>query len=106
MMDKDDISKFNRSVGRDPAEAANNGDNKINPVLIAWIVVAAACLIFFFRNSQQTELDFLFFKTHNKTRWLVIVCIGLGIALDRLGSMIWRKRKQAKNEAEGGDKKK
>lgn len=105
MMDKDEVSKFNRAVrGSNPIEAANSGDNKVNPALIAWLVVVAACLIFFFRNSQQTELDFLFFTTHNKTRWLVIVCIALGVALDRLGSMVWRRHKRAKAEAKAAER--
>ena len=99
MMDRDDVSKFNNRVaGRDPAEAASNGDNKVSPALIAFGIVLAAALIFFFRNSQQTELDFLFFKVHNKTRWLVIVCILIGGLLDRLFTLMWRRHKRSKAE--------
>jgi hypothetical protein len=81
-----------------PDKDAFGGGNVLSPTLIALIVVAVAGLVFFIQNGHEAELNFLFFDTHNKTRWLVITCIGIGILLDRLFSLWWRRRKARQHE--------
>jgi len=76
--------------------SAESGGRNLSPTLIAFGVLVLAAVILFFRNGQTTKLDFLFFTTENKTRWLVITCIAIGIVLDRLFSMWWRRRRRAK----------
>jgi hypothetical protein len=98
MMDKDDLRRT-ATGARGGTEAPEGFRSRMNASLIAWLIILAAAAIFFFRNSQRTELDFLFFKSLNKTRWLVIVCIGIGILLDRFFSIWWRRRRRAKAEA-------
>jgi len=92
MMDKDDFRRNQAAT-----EAPPGFLGKLNASLIAWLVILAFGLIFFFRNSEKTKLDFLFFTSHNKTRWLVITCIGLGVLLDRLFTIWWRRRRAARN---------
>ena len=76
--------------------SAESGGRRLSPTLIAFVVLAVAAVILFFRNGQTTKLDFLFITTENKTRWLVITCIAIGVVLDRLFSMWWRRRRRAK----------
>ena len=100
MMDKNDLHKT--ATGEQGSKWSRGGQNApggsrgLSPVLIAWLVILAVSVIFFFRNGEQTKLDFLFITTHNKTRWLVIVCIAIGVVLDRLFSMWWHRRRRAK----------
>jgi uncharacterized integral membrane protein len=68
----------------------------INWRLIGFIVAAVLGVIFFIQNDQTAELNFLFFSTESKTRWLVITCIALGVVADRLFSMWWARRKEPK----------
>lgn len=80
-------------LGRVQGDGGTSG-RTVSPVLVAWLVIAAVAVIFFLRNGENTKLDFLFITTHNKTRWLVITCIALGVVLDRLFVMWWRRRRQ------------
>jgi uncharacterized integral membrane protein len=95
MMDKDDLRRT--ATGASSMSTAASGGNKISPRLIVIGVLVAMALIFFFRNGEQTKLDFLFITTHNKTRWLVIVSMAIGAVLDRVASGWFRRRKAAKN---------
>ena len=97
MMDKDDLHRVSTGV-RGGSAAPEGFRGKLNATLIAWLVILAAAVIFFFRNSEKTKLDFLFFTAHNKTRWLVIACIFLGVVLDRMFTIWWRRRRRAKAE--------
>ncbi len=47
-------------------------------MIIAGIVLAAL-LIFFFRNGDYTEIDFLFFEKRTTKRWSIIVAVLLGV---------------------------
>ncbi len=76
--------------------SAESGGRRLSPTLIALVAVVVVAVILFFRNGQTTKLDFLFITTENKTRWLVITCIAIGVVLDRLFSMWWRRRRRAK----------
>jgi uncharacterized integral membrane protein len=77
----------------------------INWRLIGFIVAAVLGVIFFFQNDQTAELNFLFFSTESKTRWLVITCIALGVVADRLFTMWWTRRKERKaNEKRAKDR--
>jgi len=68
----------------------------INWRLIGFIVVVVLGVLFFLQNDQRAELNFLFFSTERKTRWLVIVCIAIGVVGDRLFSLWWNRRKERK----------
>ncbi len=69
--------------------------------LVRWAAantLLALLLIFFFRNGDYTEIDFLFFEKRTTKRWSIIVAVLLGIALDRLVGFWWRRRKRQKND--------
>ncbi len=81
-----------------PDNNAASGRSGPNISLIIAIAVLALLLIFFFRNGDYTEIDFLFFEKRTTKRWSIIVAVLLGIALDRLVGFWWRRRKRQKND--------
>lgn len=80
-----------------PDNNAASGRSGPNISLIIAAAVLAALLIFFFRNGDYTEIDFLFFEKRTTKRWSIIVAVLLGVALDRLLSIWWRRRRKQKN---------
>jgi uncharacterized integral membrane protein len=51
------------------------------------------------KNSTAVELDFIFFDHVTTVRWLIIISLVLGVLLDRMASMMWRRRKKRKARA-------
>lgn len=82
----------------DQAASASSGAT-ISPSIIGFLIVAAVATIFFFKNSQTVELDFILFDHTTTVRWLIIISLVLGVLLDRLASMMWRRRKKRKARA-------
>lgn len=80
--------------GQHPVASGRNGPNV---TLIGLAIVVAACLTFFFQNGNSTSIHFLFFQKDAKTRWAIIVAVLLGIAIDRIFSMWWRRRQKQNN---------
>jgi len=58
--------------------------------LIAFLLVAAYAVAFFFRNSREVEVDYVFGSTDTTLRWALLMAVVLGIVLHRLVSMAWR----------------
>lgn len=80
--------------GQHPVASGRNGPNV---TLIGLAIVVAACVTFFFQNGKPTSIHFLFFQKDAKTRWAIIVAVLLGIAIDRIFSMWWRRRHKQTN---------
>ena len=76
----------------DPQRSAASGRNGPNVALILAGVLAVLAVIFFLQNSNRTEIDFLFFTKTTTVRWSIIVAVILGIVIDRLFSVWWRRR--------------
>ena len=74
--------------------AVASGRNGPNIALILGVVVAVLTLVFFFRNSQPVKLNFLVFTKTSTVRWSIFVAILLGVLLDRLFSIWWRRRRR------------
>jgi hypothetical protein len=53
---------------------------------------------FFFQNGNSATIHFLFFQKTAKTRWAIIVAVALGIGIDRIFTMWWRRRRRRLNE--------
>ena len=69
-----------------------------SPTLIGLAILIALGVAFFFQNGKVTSIHFLFFHKDAKTRWAIIVAVLLGIAIDRIFSMWWRRRGQRDNK--------
>lgn len=92
MMESNEPSKFRHDRPADGQSAAS-GHGGINATLIAFVVVVAGAIVFFFQNSRETRIKFLFFDRITAVRWAIIISVVVGIILDRLISFWWRRRK-------------
>ena len=78
------------------AEAARGGQDGIGVGTILLIVVVIVAAGFILLNRDRANVDFLFFEV-NARLWVAIAfAILLGVILDRVFSMWWRRRKQRK----------
>src|SRR4051812_13310932 len=87
-----DNSKFNRSM------SAESGPRGPSQALIALIVVVVLAVIFVLQNGNRVNTQFLFFDTNAKVWTTIFVAIVVGIVLDRLFSIWWRRRRTRKND--------
>jgi uncharacterized integral membrane protein len=75
----------------EPTRVAS-GRNGPSIALIAFLLVAAYVIAFFFRNSRETEVDYVFGETDTTLRWALLLAVALGVVLDRLVTSWWRRR--------------
>ncbi len=80
-------------------EATQATNSTISPAIIGFVVVAVVAALFFVKNSHTVELDFIVFDHTTTVRWLIIISLVLGVLLDRMASMMWRRRKKRKARA-------
>ena len=76
---------------RTTAESGRQGPNL---ALILLGIVFVLGLIFFLRNGDPLKLDFLVFNKRTTVRWSIIVSIVVGILLDRLFTIWWRRSRR------------
>ena len=69
-----------------------------NLALIAGLISAALCVVFFLQNGELVSIDFLFVEKRTTSRWSILMAVVLGILLDRLVSIWWRRRKRKQND--------
>ncbi|MEI6498293.1 MAG: hypothetical protein WCO88_16665 [Actinomycetota bacterium] len=81
------------------ASAARSGNSTMSPSFLGFVVVAVIAVLFFVKNSDEVELDFIFFDHITTVRWLIIISLVFGVLLDRLASMMWRRRQKRKARA-------
>jgi uncharacterized integral membrane protein len=62
--------------------------------LIILVVIAAAAITFVVQNSDKATIHFLFFSVTARIWIGFLTAIVLGIVLDRLFTMWWKRRKQ------------
>lgn len=88
------FDEVNRSTNEPPPNSAASGRSGPSPALIGFGVVLLLGIIFFFQNGDRTEIDFLFFENRTTVRFSIIIAIVIGVLLDRLFSIYWRRRKR------------
>ncbi|MDP2290639.1 MAG: hypothetical protein Q8M22_05580 [Actinomycetota bacterium] len=71
---------------------AASGRSGPNVALILVAIVAAIIVVFVLRNSNELEIDFMFFNWQTTVRWAIFVALVLGVLLDRVFSIWWRRR--------------
>jgi uncharacterized integral membrane protein len=84
-------------VAGEGQRAVASGRNGPNATLILLALLIAAGVAFFFQNSHSTTIHFLFFQKDAKTRWAIIVAVLLGMAIDRIFTIWWRRRRRQLN---------
>lgn len=77
---------------------AESGRSGPNITLIGLAVVAAMFVTFFLQNGKTTEIYFLVFHKTTTIRWSILVAVVLGIAIDRIFTMWWRRRDKRKQQ--------
>lgn len=78
---------------------AASGASGPNVALIAGLVVIALAVIFFLQNGDYVTIDFWIFEKRTTIRWSILMSIVLGIGLDRLASIWWRRRRSKKDKS-------
>lgn len=71
-----------------PAEAPRRRFTKADAKLLAFGALALLAGIFVGQNTNQVPVHFVFGTTKIRLIWVFLLCIGIGIALDRL--LTWR----------------
>lgn len=82
----------------DVAPLVATGRKGPSPQIIAFGVIAAVALVFFFQNGDVTTIDFLIFEKRTTIRWSIMMAVILGVVLDRLFASWWRRRRSAKSD--------
>jgi uncharacterized integral membrane protein len=89
----------NSKFSNDEQRPASSGREGPNMTLIGLGVVILLFVVFFLQNSNELRVNFLFFERTTTVRWSLLVAVVLGIAIDRVGTMWWRRRKARKNDS-------
>ncbi|WP_148288560.1 LapA family protein [Ilumatobacter nonamiensis] len=71
-------------------EFGDDGDGPPIALILAG-VIAVLALIFVIQNSEKVQTDFLFFSVETRQWVAIVVAIVLGVVLDRLFSIWWRR---------------
>lgn len=82
----------------DPFASSDERRAKVSGALIAWIVVAVLILLFVFQNTDSTNVSFTLFDFDAPVWIVVLIAVVLGVVLDRIGSYLWARRKNAKTK--------
>ncbi|MCX6519174.1 MAG: LapA family protein [Actinobacteria bacterium] len=96
--DDGDFTRSDRDERDNRGVTAASGKNGISPSLIGFAVVAVLAVIFFFQNSNRIEVNFWLFDWNTTIRWSLLMAMFLGVLLDRLFGMWWRRRGKKKDE--------
>jgi len=78
-------------------EVAASGRNGPSITLIGLGIVIILFVVFFLQNSEHLRIDFLFFEKDTTIRWSLLVAVVLGVLLDRIFTMWWRRRRKRNN---------
>ena len=85
------IERVEGDGGRyDERGRVSNGRSGPSIALILFLLIAAYAVAFFFRNSHETNVDFVFGDTDTTLRWSLLIAVALGVVLDRLVVIWWR----------------
>jgi hypothetical protein len=76
-----------------------SGKRNLSPMLIAIVALAAFVVVFILKNRDWTTIDFVLFEMRNRVWTAIAFSIGLGVLLDRLVLMWWRRRKADRADA-------
>jgi hypothetical protein len=74
-------------------KSAASGSSGPSASLIALVVLAALAVVFVLQNRSTVRTHFLFFTTTTRVWTAIGVALVVGIGLDRLATLWWRRRK-------------
>jgi uncharacterized integral membrane protein len=85
-------AKQNDRAGKKPWQGSGPGGFSWKAIFLAALGIYAILLII--RNSNTVSVDFVFFSTHTRLIWLVLLSMALGALIMSLVPS-WRRRRQA-----------
>ena len=77
--------------GENSAESGSRGPSL---AFVGFLVVVALAVVFFLQNSEPVFIDFLVFEKRTTLRWSILMAAVLGVLLDRIFTIAWRRRKK------------
>lgn len=77
---------------------ASSGRSGPNLTLIALAVGIVLLVVFFLQNSEPLNIDFLVFEKNTTVRWSLLLAVVLGILIDRIFTIAWRRWRRRNNE--------
>jgi len=80
--------------GSNDGQRVTSGRNGPSATLIGLAIVVVLFVVFFLQNSEHTTIDFLVFEKDTTIRWSLLVAVLLGIVIDRIFSIWWRRRRR------------
>ena len=66
----------------------------VAPTLIGFVVLVIATVIFVAQNRDEATIEFLFISVTTRIWAGFLIAVALGVVLDRLFSMWWRRRQE------------
>jgi len=77
-----------------PRQSAGSGRSAPSAALIGVVIAIVLIVVFFLQNGEHQRINFLFFEKNTTLRWSLLVAVLLGVALDRVFTMWWRRRRK------------
>jgi len=78
--------------------SAASGSSGPSIAFIGLLIVVALAVVFFLQNSEPVFIDFLVFEKRTTIRWSILMAVVLGVLLDRIFTIAWRRRKKNKQQ--------
>ena len=89
------MTEHNEEHERDyPRGPQNDVKTKPNLALIAGLLIVALSIIFFLQNGEKVAIDFFVFEKITTIRWSILMAVVLGVLVDRMFSIWWRRRRR------------
>ena len=88
------MSVENTKFGNEVPREAASGSNGPNITLIGVAILVVLFVVFFLQNSETLRIDFLIFEKKTTIRWSLLVAVVLGVLIDRIFAIWWRRRKR------------
>lgn len=83
--------------GNEAAPGAAAGEERrsiVSPTLIALVVLGVLAVVFVLQNGTSTQIDYLGLNFEAPLWVILALAIVVGIVLDRLFSLWWRRRRR------------
>jgi uncharacterized integral membrane protein len=77
-----------------PDAAGDERGSGVSPTLIAFIVLGVLAIIFVLQNGTSAQIDYLGLNFEAPLWVILAITIAVGVVLDRLFSLWWRRRKR------------
>ena len=88
------MSVENTKFGNEVPREAASGNKGPNITLIGVAILVVLFVVFFLQNSETLSIDFLFFEKKTTIRWSLLVAVVLGVLIDRIFAIWWRRRQR------------